>query len=146
MKISTKGRYGLRAMLELAMHHGDSPVLMSSIAENQNISRKYLHALLTSLRSAGLVRSVRGSRGGYTLSHDPHQIRLNEIVHALEGSFAPVDCIDEEHICDRADLCVIRDVWADLSNAIETYLSSITLADLMERQKAQNAAQTMYYI
>ena len=95
IKLSTKGRYGVRAMVDLAKRFGEGPVLVRSIAERQEISGKYLHALLASLKSAKLVRSVRGSGGGYALARAPEEIMLNEILEALEGPFSLVDCVLE---------------------------------------------------
>ena len=134
MKVSTRGRYGLRAMLELARCSGESPVLMSTLAEREDISRKYLHALLTALKSAGLVRSVRGAGGGFVLSKDPAETRLSEILRAVEGPLSLVDCVADRRACDRSNRCVARGVWQDLSDAIESMLDSITLEDLVARQ------------
>lgn len=134
MKISTKGRYGLRAMFEIAKVYEQGPVLMSTISKNQGISRKYLHSLLTSLKSAGLVRSVLGSRGGFLLSKPPSQITVKEIVTVLEGSLSPVDCVDfveDERICERMGICPTLSVWVVLKKVINDLLSCITLEDIL---------------
>lgn len=131
MKISTRGRYGLRAMLELARCHGEPPVLMSVLAERESLSRKYLHALLTILKEAGLVRSVRGAGGGFLLTRVPAKIRLSEILRALEGSLSLVDCVEDEGACDRAESCTARRVWEELSRTIESVLEKVTLEDLI---------------
>jgi Rrf2 family protein len=131
MKVSTRGRYGLRAMLELARCFGDSPVAMADLAEREGLSRKYLHALLTGLKSAGLARSVRGAGGGFVLARDPSEIKLNEILDALEGPLCLVDCVADERACDRANGCTARGVWQELSGAIENVLDNVTLADLI---------------
>jgi len=136
LKISTRGRYGLRAMLELGLHHGGPPTLLCTISESQDLSKKYLHALLTDLRSAGLVRSIRGSKGGFMLVRSPEAIDLCEIVAALEGPLSPVDCVEDADVCDKADGCVVREVWQDLTDVIQRHLSGITLADLLERHRA----------
>ena len=131
MRVSTKGRYGLRAMFELAQCFGERPVLMSTIAAKQDLTRKHLHALLTSLKSAGLVRSVRGPGGGFVLTRSPDQIRLSEILHALEGPLSLVHCVADRRSCDRANRCAARGVWQELSGAIEEVLDNITLADMI---------------
>ena len=101
LKLSTKGRYGLRAMIELAQANGDEPMLMGEIAKRQDFSRKYLHTLLTSLKGAGLVKSVRGAKGGYLLNKPAEEIQVAQIFHALEGSSAVVNCLDDEESCRR---------------------------------------------
>ncbi len=146
MRLSTRARYGLRAMLEIAMSNGESPVMMRSISENQGISRKYLHAILTTLKSAGLVRSVRGVRGGYTLSRSPSRIQVSEVIRVLEGSLSVVDCVQENGLCARSETCVTRDVWLDVNRAIEGVLGNLTLEDLVQRQKRKEVRAPMYII
>ena len=146
MKLSTRSRYGLRAMIELAQSYGGEPVLMSAIADNQAISSKYLHALLTALKSAGLVRSLRGSNGGYALTREPSSIRVGEVVRVLEGSLSVVDCVEDEHLCGRADLCVTRDIWQAMSRAVEGALDRFTLSDLVARKQEKETGSEMYYI
>lgn len=131
MKISTRGRYGLRAMCELARRHGEAPVRMSVLAERESLSRKYLHALLTSLKEAGLVRSVRGAGGGFLLSRAPSKIRLSQILHALEGSFSLVDCVTDKRACGKVKHCTARRVWVELSGTIESVLEKVTLEDMI---------------
>jgi Rrf2 family protein len=140
IKLSTKGRYGVRAMVDLAERHGEGPVLVRSIAERQAVSSKYLHALLASLKAAKLVRSVRGSGGGYALARAPAEINLYEILEALEGPLSVVDCVLDETVCDRASHCATRDVWCELSDVIVKMLSRITLDDLLDRQRAKEAS------
>jgi len=136
LRLSTKGRYGIRAMIELAKHPPETPVMMSAIAENQEISRKYLHALLTSLRAAGLVRSVRGAQGGYALTRPPPEITVEEIVAALEGPLSGVDCVVDPSVCHRAETCAAHCLWGDLSRKVKEHLAGITLADLAREQEA----------
>ena len=131
MRVSTRGRYGLRAMLALARSYGDAPVVMADLAEGEGLSRKYLHTLLTGLKAAGLARSVRGAGGGFVLAREPSEIKLKEILHALEGSLCLVDCVADERACDRANGCTARGVWQELSGAIENVLDNVTLADLI---------------
>lgn len=140
LKLSTKGRYGLRAMIDLAAEFGGGPVLVRSVAESQGISSKYLHALLASLKSAGLVRSVRGSGGGYALAREPEAITLVQILEALEGPLTVVDCVADPEICDRAAACATRDVWIDVSQAIAEVLEGLTLAELLARQRVKERA------
>jgi Rrf2 family cysteine metabolism transcriptional repressor len=139
MKLSTRARYGLRAMLELARIYGNGPLPVGAIAGNQNISQKYLYALLTTLRSAGLVRSVRGAEGGYALTRPPAQIKLSEIVQVLEGSLSLVDCVEDKDLCTRAEQCVMRKVWLKLSKTIEGELEHITLGDLTTQERTKEA-------
>jgi Rrf2 family protein len=131
MKMSTRGRYGLRAMLELARCFGDGPLMMGTLAEREGLSRKYLHALLTGLKSAGLVRSVRGAGGGFVLSRDPSEIKITEVLSALEGPLSLVDCVADKEGCDRAERCTARPLWQELSGAIENVLDNVTLEDLV---------------
>ncbi len=146
MKISTRGRYGLRAMLELAQNFEEGPVSIGTIAERQEISMKYLHTLLTALKTGGLVHSVRGAGGGYSLNRPPSDIKVSEVVRVLEGSLSPVECVNDKGLCKRADRCVAREVWIDLGVAIETLLSGLTLGDLLVRIKEKEAVPQMYFI
>jgi len=132
MKLSTKARYGTRALLDLAVHTDDGPVQIRKIAKRQEISERYLWHLLDYLRGAGLVRGVRGSRGGFVLARDPSEIKLSDLLQILEGPIAIVDCVGLE-ICDRADRCVTREIWSLLNRTFVDVLDSITLADLVER-------------
>jgi len=129
MRLTTKGRYGLRAMVDLAQHHGRGPVPLKSIAERQAISEAYLEQLFATLRRAHLVRSIRGATGGYLLAQDPSQITVGDIIRALEGPVVPVDCLNEfsSEICPRLDLCPTRQVWVQLQEVINTTLDSINL-------------------
>jgi len=135
MKLSTKGRYAARAMLDLAQHLGQGPILVKDISRREEISGRYLEQILTPLKIAGLVRVIRGARGGFTLARLPSEITLIEIIQIMEGSTAPVECVDDAQICSRSDLCITREVWAEMKKAIDTVLESITLQDLLERQK-----------
>ena len=124
MKISTKGRYGLRAMLDLAMNGRNGlPVLLSDIVERQNISGKYLEQIFSTLHGAGLVNTVRGRKGGYLLSRPADKIRLKEIITVLEGPCAVVNCVSNEAACPRAEKCAARDIWILLSSKVDELLS-----------------------
>ena len=145
MRLSTKGRYGARAMLDLALNSGEGPILLRDIARRQEVSEKYLEHSITALRKAGLVRSIRGARGGYLLARLPSEIRLSEIMEVLEGSMAPVECVDDPQVCQRAQLCVTRDIWAKMKEATDNILESITLQDMVERQNKKNNSKAIVY-
>ncbi|MBA7653485.1 HTH-type transcriptional regulator CymR [subsurface metagenome] len=145
MRLSTKGRYGTRAMLDLALNSSEGPVLLRDIAKRQEVSEKYLEHSISALRKAGLVRSIRGARGGYVLAKLPSEIRLSEIMEVLEGSMAPVECVDDPQVCQRAQLCVTRDIWAKMKEAIDNILESITLQDMVEQQNRKKNSKAIVY-
>lgn len=151
MKLSTKGRYGARAMLDLALHFNENrePVCLSSIAERQKISEEYLEQIFSSLRKSGIVESVRGSQGGYKLGRPADKITVGDILRVLEGSLAPVECVVENKkpVCDRYDDCVLSDVWLKLRDAINETINSFTLKDLVnEYNEKHRTGEFMYYI
>lgn len=136
MRLPTKARYGMRAILELAIdYEEEEPVLKRDIAARQDISEKYLEQVLIPLRIAGLVRSVRGARGGYLLARDPSRITLLEIVEACIGDVTMVDCTEDPEFCSRVDGCATSIIWKELTEAIRTTLASKTLADLVNIEK-----------
>jgi Rrf2 family cysteine metabolism transcriptional repressor len=137
LKLSTRTRYGTRALLDLARHHGDELVQLKDIARRQNISLHYLEHIIAPLVGAGIVRSTRGAHGGLQLTRRPDEIKLSEVVQLLEGTITPVDCVVDPAICTRSDLCVTREVWSEMKKAIDNTLNSITLHDLVEREKAK---------
>ena len=132
MRLSTRGHYGLKAVFDLAQHYGTSPITLKSVAERQHLSENYLEQLIAMLRKAGLVKSVRGSQGGYILAKEPGMIKVGDIVRVLEGPIAPVYCVSEEDpgCCDQADYCITRTVWARVRDGIAAVLDGISLADL----------------
>lgn len=140
MKISTKGRYALRLMLDLAQAPKNEPVPLRDVAHRQEISDKYLEQIVTPLSRAGLVRSVRGAGGGYLLTRETKDYTVGEILRPLEGSLAPVSCVDGTTCCDRADVCVTMDVWRQIQEAVSGVVDHITLADLIERQSTKCCA------
>ncbi|MBP7331416.1 MAG: HTH-type transcriptional regulator CymR [Firmicutes bacterium ADurb.Bin373] len=151
MKFSTRARYGLRAMLELALNYElKEPIPLFQIAERQLISEGYLEQMMNVLRKGGLVRSVRGAQGGYLLSREPSRITAGEIVRCLEGPLNPTDCVSEEdpENCVRAEFCVTRKLWERVRVAIATVLDGATLADMCK--EAENLRRSkdadMYYI
>ena len=143
MRLSTKSRYGTRAMLDIAINYEKGPVSVKSMAHRQGISVKYMEQLIPLLKMAGLIRSVRGAGGGYTLSKDVHQINLRDIIDALEGSMFPVDCVDNPEICNRANKCVTYEIWKAIQDTINNMLDSITLADMVERQLKINSTKPL---
>ena len=147
MKLSTKGRYGLRAILDLALHQSEGLVLLRDVARRQEVSLPYLERLIAPLIAAGLVKSTRGSRGGVLLLRSPSEIKLGEIIEVLEGSIAPVDCVNDPKLCHRSGFCVTRDIWIEMKMAMSQVLDSTTLQDLVERQRQKGQIETaMYYI
>lgn len=133
MKISTKGRYALRLMLDLALTSGGNAVPLRDVAERQEISDKYLEQIVTQLSRAGLVRSIRGAGGGYLLTRSPEAYTVGEILRVLEGNLAPVSCADGAACCQRSDKCVTMEVWQKIQNAVASVVDTITLADLVQR-------------
>jgi len=146
MKISTRGRYGVRLMMELAAHYGEGTVLLKDIAEQQQISEKYLWQLINPLKAVGLINSVRGSKGGYTLAKPPSAITMKDIMGVLEGSLCLVDCVDNPAACDRSPSCVSRDLWGEASQIFTSKLESVTLADMLEKQRMKGGAPSDYMI
>ncbi len=141
MRVSMKGDYGVRALVELAHHYGEGPVQSAAIASRQSIPEPYLDQLLTSLRRAGLIRSVRGPQGGHALIRDPGDIRLSEAIVALEGSLAPIGCLDDPAGCPKTASCSLRPVWCEVQAATLQILEGITIGDLAERERAASGAR-----
>ncbi len=134
MQLSTKARYAARALVELALKYGQEPVKLKDIASRQDISLKYLEQVMFPLRISGYVKTHKGSQGGYVLAKPPEAINMYEVIQTVEGSLSPVDCVDDPDVCERINLCVTRSVWVGLKDAIYNELSSITLAELAEKQ------------
>lgn len=135
MKLSTRTRYGMRAILELAENYGGGPLQLKVIARHQDISVKYLEQLMTILKSAGIVRSVRGSKGGYMLSRLPSEVKVSDCFNCLEGPVITTECVDNKDVCPRTSGCVTRELWTEVQNAIMSVLQSVTLQNLVERSK-----------
>ena len=139
MKISTKGRYALRLMLDLAMNNTGEFIPLKNVSERQDISVKYLEQIITVLVKAGFVKGLRGSRGGYKLAKNPEDYTVGMILRLTEGSLAPVACLDDEiNTCERACDCITLGLWQELYDAINGVVDNITLADLIERAKNQS--------
>ena len=135
MKISTKGRYALRLMLDLALADPEEYCSVKSIAARQQISEKYMEQIISQLVKAGFVRSVRGAQGGYRLAYAPEKYTVGDILRLTEGSLAPVACVEEEGSCEREVDCVTVEVWKRLNQAISDVVDHITLADLVALQE-----------
>ncbi|MDY6967551.1 MAG: Rrf2 family transcriptional regulator [Spirochaetota bacterium] len=147
MKITTKGRYGTRLLLDLAVNFGGNPILLKDIAKRQDISEKYLGHLIPPLKLAGLINSSRGAHGGYMLAKAPNEITFSEIIKAVEGHTVVTECVSSPSVCNRSDLCVCRDVWTELSEKTMEILRSITLQDVVKKQiEMQKSKPLMYYI
>ncbi len=133
MKISTKGRYALRLLLDLAEHNTGIPIRVKEIAARQNISEKYLEQIISVLNKAGYVQSIRGAQGGYLLKKEPNAYTIGEILRLTEGSIAPVSCVDEqEPICERKHNCVSVILWKKISDAVNDVVDHTTLQDLID--------------
>ena len=145
MKISNRGRYGTIALLYLARHKGDRPVLLKDIARRQQIPLRYLEHLITPLITGNVIQSTRGPRGGVSLAKAANDIKLSEVIQLLEGSVAPVECINNPGTCSRSDFCAPRDVWGELKRVIDGFLESMTLQDLVERQNRKELRESQMY-
>ena len=139
MKLSTRTRYGVRAILELAESYWQGPLQLKIIAQHQDISVKYLEQIIAMLKSGGFVRSIRGAKGGYILVKAPNQIKLNDVFDCLEGPVSTVECVENEDYCARAADCIARQLWMQVQEAIKNVLKSITLQDLLDRTKDKQA-------
>ena len=138
MKISTKGRYGLRILIDLATHDPGKPRLIRDIAQSQQISEKYISRLVIDLRRAKLIRSVRGINGGFHLAKAPEQITLLEILETMEGPISVVDCVRSPEKCKRQSLCPARDIWQQLNDGIRELTQKITLDDILNAYRQRD--------
>ncbi|MEM0529733.1 Rrf2 family transcriptional regulator [Zongyangia sp. HA2173] len=137
MKISTKGRYGMRLMVELGLAYEGKPVSLRDIAKRQEISEKYLEQIVTRLGKAGLVKSTRGAQGGYRLEREPSQITVGDILRVTEGSLTPVACLDDDE-CPRRERCVTYSVWSRVQEAVTRVVDQITLQELVDDYRRKN--------
>jgi len=145
MRISTKIRYGARAMLELASHYGEGPIELKEIAKTESISLKYLEQLINPLRAAGLVKSIRGSKGGYALAKPPSEICLYDVVEVLEGPLNLLECLRDAKACQKIPSCVTRDIWKEVSEAISKIFYSVTLEDMVNRKREKEGRNPPMY-
>jgi Rrf2 family transcriptional regulator, cysteine metabolism repressor len=144
IRISTKGRYGTRLMLALALSYGKTPMLLKEIAQQEEISEGYLQHIIDALKGAGMIHSNRVGHGGYTLTRSPADITLLEILNVLEGSTSLVECVEKPDVCSRSGSCVSRDVWTELDKKLSDTLGGITLNDMVER-KNRKSEQFIHY-
>ena len=135
MKLSTKCRYGARAVVEIALNYENGPVKRKTISLNQDISDSYLENILLSLKSSGIISTTRGPNGGYVLRRPPSEITFLEVVKALEGDISTVDCIGNPGYCKRNELCSTREVWKKMEEAQVNILKSITVQDIVKKEK-----------
>ncbi|MBQ1490453.1 MAG: Rrf2 family transcriptional regulator [Blautia sp.] len=135
MRISTKGRYAIRLMLDLATHGNGDPIRLKDVALRQNVSEKYLEQIISVLHKAGYVRSIRGPQGGYRLARDPSDYTTGMILRLTEGALSPVDCIGEGGLCERQENCATRILWKKLDDAINGVVDHVTLQDLLNWQE-----------
>lgn len=143
--ISTKGRYALRLMLDLAEHRGEGFIALKDIAERQDISKKYLEQIVPMLNKAGVLRTTRGYQGGYQLAKNPDECTVGDILRITEGSLAPVACLDGPvNLCEKADSCMTLEVWKGLDRVISEYLDSVTLQSILDSHRS--TAGDEYYI
>ena len=147
MKLSTKGRYGLKAMFELALTQKNGPVPLRQIAQRQNISEQYLEQIFSTIKKSGLIKSVRGAQGGYLLSKEPKDITVGDILIVLEGPVSISDCVVDEDICENSGICVTKIVWERLKKGIEDVINSITLQNMIDDyNKNKNINDITYLI
>src|SRR5512143_1349268 len=135
MRISTKIRYGARAMVELASHYGEGPIELKEIAKKESISLKYLEQVINPLRTDGLVKAIRGAKGGYSLAKSPSEICLYDVVETLEGPLNLLECLNDSKACQKTPSCVTRDIWMEVSDAISKIFYSVTLEDMVNRRR-----------
>ena len=146
MKISTRTRYGVRLMVSLGVHYGRGPVFLKDIARLEEISEKYLSQIIIPLKTAGLVNSFRGARGGYVLAHDPKDIKLSRVVEVLEGGLDLVYCLDAPGRCSRVPGCAVRSLWRQVGDNVRRSLDGVTLEDLVRRRRDKEHSVVMYNI
>lgn len=142
MQLTTKSRYIIRALIDLAIHSTEGPVLVKDIAERQGMSARYLEQLLLPPKLAGMIRSTRGAHGGFTLARSPREITLREIIHIMEGSISLTECADDPDICPCVDLCVTHEIWVKLKRVTDEILEATTLQNLVDRQMEKDSVQT----
>jgi len=146
MKLSTKGRYGTRAMIDIALYRESGSTLLKDIAARQGISLKYLDHILSSLRKAGLIKNVRGKGGGYSLTRPASKITLCDIIEAVEGSLSPVECVDNPDYCKKISTCSAHDVWVQVRESIEDVLRNTSLQSLTESHEKKAGTPGTYAI
>ncbi|MCX6020993.1 MAG: Rrf2 family transcriptional regulator [Chloroflexi bacterium] len=146
MKVSMKGDYGVRALVDLALHYGEGPVQSAEIAQRQHIPEPYLDQLLTTLRKAGFIRSRRGPQGGHALARPPKEITFAEVISVLEGSLAAVGCLDGSIDCALTGACGQQEIWNEITMATRRMLEATSIGDLADRHERLQNSRVMYYI
>jgi Rrf2 family protein len=146
MRVSTKGRYGLRVLLDIAVHQGEGVVALRDIAQRQAISQKYLWQVINPLKSAGILRATRGARGGYALARRPDEISVQDVVSILEGDTSVVACVGKPDTCERSADCTTREAWAEIEGKFNDAMRGITLGTLMERELARDKVAGASYV
>ena len=146
IKLSTKGQYGTRFMVNLALHYNKGYVLLKNIARSEDISAGYLEQIIPPLKTAGLILSKRGIQGGYSLAKSPSQITIKDVIKVLEGPLSLVECVDTPSVCEKVNFCVTRDVWKKLGENISQTLESVTLEDMVKISKNKNMSSLIYNI
>ncbi|MGK0469532.1 RrF2 family transcriptional regulator [Clostridium sp.] len=131
MKLSTKGRYGVKAMVDLAINYGEQPISIKNISQRQNISEYYLEQLFSSLKKAKLIKSIRGAQGGYILNRAPEEITIQDVINVLEGPIEVSNCLEDD-ACNNIDCCATRILWKKIKDSIDSVTSSITLKDIVD--------------
>jgi len=145
MKLSTRARYGSRALMELAAAYPDKQVTLKEVAHKQHLSTKYLGQIMRALKAAGIVRAARGMGGGFSLIRPPGEITLSEVFSALDDPEELVECVLQPHVCPMHDVCPTRDTWVELSEAINKVLESTTLHDLVSRHRQKTSKSALTY-
>lgn len=145
MKLSTRSRYGLRLMFELALNFNKGTVFLKDIAERQDLSEKYLSKLIIPLKAAKLVNSARGAHGGYTVARDPETITVKEIVEALEGDLSLVECLKNASVCDSVEVCPTREIWRSLEREMRKVLENITLQSIVKDHQEKKSRGAWSY-
>lgn len=145
MKISTKGQYGVRFMLDLAVHGKEGVVTLKNVARRQKISEKYLWQVVALLKSVGLITATAGAKGGYALARNPANVTLKDILEPLEGDCALVECTERAGVCSRSSACVAREIWQELSRALNRAMVSITLKSMVEKYEAKQDKEKFNY-
>ncbi len=147
MRVTMKSDYGLRAMIDLAAHYGAGPIASGAIASRQRIPEHFLDQLLVMLRRAGLLKSLRGPQGGHLLARPPAEITMGDVIRALDGNTAPMECLPTPSACELTPGCAIRDIWRQVEDYAQHLLESTTLAQLAQKHRIpQQSAEAMYYI
>ncbi len=140
IRLSTKGRYGTRLMLNLAHHYnnGNESIILKNVSDEEEISIRYLEQIIIPLKINKLVKSIRGAGGGYILARHPSKIMLSEILHALEGACCLVECVDDEDYCDRIKTCATYEIWKKASHLLKDYFEKTSLQDVLVIDKKKN--------